>query len=103
MAISLEDLILEFLTELHGTAMRKGILKFEYEHPPRDVVRYSFLETLDNPPARIGRLRKLALLHDVVEEGCDLRAVASLFSLDQEESHLLALLSRNIPDAKGRE
>ncbi|HHY15126.1 MAG TPA: hypothetical protein GX521_03520 [Firmicutes bacterium] len=101
MAISLEDLILEFLTELHGTAMRKGILKFEYEHP-RDVVRYSFLETLDNP-ARIGRLRKLALLHDVVEEGCDLRAVASLFSLDQEESHLLALLSRNIPDAKGRE
>lgn len=29
--------------------------------------------------------------------------IASLFSLDEQESHLLALLSRNVPDVAGRE
>lgn len=95
------DKIFQLLRDVYGTERRKGLFKFAYEHP-HDVVQYSFLEMLGDPP-RAARLLRVALLHDVVEDGLELGDVAAEIDLDEEEVRLLAILSRNVGHPDGSE
>jgi len=99
MAITWEDVILEFLREIHGTEMKKVALKFVYEHP-RDVIQYSFLENLTDS-ARAARLRKLALLSGALEAGLNPAEIGERFDLDEGDVKILGILSPGGSDPAG--
>jgi len=93
------DTTLGVLRKVYGTKLRKGVAKLAYEHP-KDVLDNCYIQLLEMRDGAC--VFRLALLHDVLEDG-DMTAEELQEALDLPEEHLelLKLLARNyVPEGE---